>query len=64
MIGKSKAKKGCTIFIEPLADHELPIMVKPFSPFNETLTLCLRMMSIVSDLLEKYNDEFTPLKRV
>jgi len=28
MIGKTKARKGCTLFIEPLADRELPIMVK------------------------------------
>ena len=27
-IGASKAKKGCTLFIEPLGSNEMPIMVK------------------------------------
>ncbi len=27
-IGKSKAEKGCTLFIEPLGSHELPVTVK------------------------------------
>lgn len=27
-IGKTKARKGCTILIEPLGHNELPIMVK------------------------------------
>jgi len=27
-IGKTKARKGCTLFIEPLGEHEMPITVK------------------------------------